>query len=166
MQSLRALSSSQVTKPLCQCTQLRPSGGMCLLSFFEPEVTSVASLQILLALRDSQFEDFVLVCLQPTVACVAALQSLLALSDSQVRDLMLVRQLYLTKRGLLAMERKALANQMAAEGAMTHPSDNITRMADLTTCLKDNAAEDHHVHRKMARAMFRGVSFVPSGGYY
>ena len=71
---------------------------------------------------------------------------------------MLMRQLYLTKRGILAMERKALANQMASEGGMPHPSDNITRMADLTTCLKENAAEDHHVHRKLARAVFRGVS--------
>ena len=35
------------------------------------------------------------------------------LTDSQIRDLMLMRQLYLTKRGILAMERKALANQMA-----------------------------------------------------
>ena len=93
-----------------------------------------------------------------TVTNVLVLQSLLALSEPQVHDLMLMRQLYLTKRGLLVMERKALVNQMAAgEGAMPHPSDNITRMADLTTCLKENAAEDHHVHRKIARAVFRGV---------
>ena len=72
---------------------------------------------------------------------------------------MLMRALYLTKRGLLVMERKALVSQMASsEGAMPHPSDNITRMADLATCLKENAAEDHHVHRKVARAIFRGVS--------
>ena len=71
---------------------------------------------------------------------------------------MLMRQLYLTKRGLLAMERKALVDQMASgDGAMPHPSDNITKMADLATCLKENAAEDHYVHRRVARAAFRGV---------
>lgn len=86
------------------------------------------------------------------------LQGLLALTDDQLRDLMLMRQLYLTKRGLLAMERKALVNQMGSnEGSMPHPSDNITKMADLATCLKENAAEDHHVHRKVARAVYRGV---------
>lgn len=75
-----------------------------------------------------------------------------------MRDLMLMRQLYLTKRGLLAMERKALVDQMASgDGAMPHPSDNITKMADLATCLKENAAEDHYVHRRVARAAFRGV---------
>ncbi|DBB14882.1 TPA: hypothetical protein ACH3X3_004483 [Trebouxia sp. C0006] len=86
------------------------------------------------------------------------LLGLLALTDDQLRDLMLMRQLYLTKRGLLAMERKALVNQMGSnEGSMPHPSDNITKMADLATCLKENAAEDHHVHRKVARAVYRGV---------
>ncbi|DBA66859.1 TPA: hypothetical protein ACH3X2_001993 [Trebouxia sp. C0005] len=86
------------------------------------------------------------------------LLGLLALTEDQLRDLMLMRQLYLTKRGLLAMERKALVNQMGSnEGSMPHPSDNITKMADLATCLKENAAEDHHVHRKVARAVYRGV---------
>lgn len=85
-------------------------------------------------------------------------QSLLALTEDQVQDLMLMRQLYLTKRGLLAMERKALVTQMASgDGVMPHPSDNITKMADLATCLKENAAEDHYVHRKVVRAAFRGV---------
>ena len=82
------------------------------------------------------------------------------MTEEQLRDLMLMRQLYLTKRGVLAMERKALVNQMAShEGSMPHPSENITRMADLATCLKENAAEDHYVHRKVARAMFRGVRY-------
>lgn len=75
-----------------------------------------------------------------------------------MQDLMLMRQLYLTKRGLLVMERKALVNQMAGGDAMPHPSDNITRMADLATCLKENAAEENHVHRMIVRAAFRGVS--------
>lgn len=57
------------------------------------------------------------------------------------------------------MERKALLQQMATrEDEMPHPTDNITRLSDLATCLKENAAEDHHVHRKLARAVFRGVS--------
>ncbi|DBB01931.1 hypothetical protein WJX77_006316 [Trebouxia sp. C0004] len=86
------------------------------------------------------------------------LLGLLALTEDQLRDLILMRQLYLTKRGLLAMERKALVNQMGSnEGSMPHPSDNISKMADLATCLKENAAEDHHVHRKVARAVYRGV---------
>ncbi len=94
-------------------------------------------------------------------APVHLLQGLLALTEDQLRDLMLMRQLYLTKRGLLAMERKALVNQMASnEGSMPHPSDNITKMADLATCLKENAAEDHHVHRKVARAVYRGVRYL------
>ena len=85
-------------------------------------------------------------------------QSLLALSDDQIRDLMMLRALYLTKRGLLGMERKALVQQMATrEEEMPHPTDNITRLSDLATCLKENAAEDHLVHRKLARAVFRGV---------
>ena len=92
---------------------------------------------------------------------VHLLQGLLALTEDQLRDLMLMRQLYLTKRGLLAMERKALVNQMGSnEGSMPHPSDNITKMADLATCLKENAAEDHHVHRKVARAVYRGVRYL------
>ncbi|KAL3135585.1 hypothetical protein ABBQ38_006065 [Trebouxia sp. C0009 RCD-2024] len=86
------------------------------------------------------------------------LLSLLALTGNQVQDLMLMRQLYLTKRGLLVMECKALVNQMASsDGTMPHPSDNITRMADLATCLKENAAEEHHVYRKIVRAVYRGV---------
>ena len=95
---------------------------------------------------------------QTTTDCNLQPQNLLGLTEDQVQDLMLMRQLYLTKRGLLVMERKALVDQMASgDGGMPHPSDNITRMADLATCLKENAAEDHHVHRKVARAAFRGV---------
>ena len=75
-----------------------------------------------------------------------------------MQDFMLMRQLYLTKRGLLVMERKALVNQIASsDGTMPHPSDNITRMADLATCLKENAAEEHGVYRKIVRAVYRGV---------
>ena len=87
------------------------------------------------------------------------MQALLALSNDQKRDLMVMRALYLTKRGLLGLERKALVQQMAPRvEEMPHPTDNITRLSDLATCLKENAAEDHHVHRKVARAVFRGVS--------
>ena len=111
-----------------------------------------------MARRPPHTRHSVNICIDKTCLLMLKLQSLLALTEDQVQDLMLMRQLYLTKRGLLAMERKALVDQMGSgDGAMPHPSDNITKMADLATCLKENAAEDHYVHRRVARAAFRGV---------
>lgn len=83
---------------------------------------------------------------------------LLGLSDSQVQDCMLLRQLYHTKRALLSMERRELLNQMThVERQLPHPCEHVVVLTDLSTCLKDNSAESHLVHYRLARALYRGV---------
>ena len=75
---------------------------------------------------------------------------------------MLLRQLYHTKRALLSMERRELLNQMThAEHQLPHPCEHVVVLTDLSTCLKDNSAESHLVHYRVARAFYRGVSYLP-----
>ena len=72
---------------------------------------------------------------------------------------MLLRRLYHSKRGLLRIERRELVNQMAsAEDEAPHPCEHVVTMSDLSTCLKDNAAENHQILYRVARALYRGVS--------
>ena len=90
------------------------------------------------------------------------LQILLGLSNSQIQDCMLLRQLYRSKRALLSMERRELLNQMThVEHQLPHPCEHVVVLTDLSTCLKDNSAESHLVHYRVARAFYRGVSYLP-----
>jgi len=87
------------------------------------------------------------------------LQILLAFSDNQIADCMLLRRLYYTKQGLLAMKRKELVSQISStEEQAQHPCEHVVTMSDLATCLKDNSAENHQVHYRVARVLYRGVS--------
>ena len=88
-------------------------------------------------------------------------QILLGVSESQIQDCMLLRQLYHTKRALLSMERRELLNQMThVEHQLPHPCEHVVVLTDLSTCLKDNSAESHLVHYRVARAFYRGVSYL------
>lgn len=86
------------------------------------------------------------------------LQGLLELSDEQVADLMHLRQLYLTKRGQLALQRRALVNSLACcDDQLVHPSDNSATAAEVAARLKDIAFEDQAVLYRVARSVWVGV---------
>ena len=73
---------------------------------------------------------------------------------------MLLRQLYITRRHILAVHRKEL---MAGTQEQTpHPIESVTRMSDLANQLKENAWEDHHLLYNMSRAFFCGVGWTPT----
>lgn len=91
-----------------------------------------------------------------------SLLGLLGLSDDQLQDMMLLRQLYITRRHILAVHRKEL---MAGTQEQTpHPIESVTRMSDLANQLKENAWEDHHLLYNMSRAFFCGVLTMKQAG--
>ena len=83
-------------------------------------------------------------------------QGLLDLSDAQLEDLMLLRQLYVTRRHLLSVQRVELMAD--AQEKMPHPADIVPRMSVLATHLQKNASEDHNLLYNMSRAFYCGVS--------
>lgn len=86
-------------------------------------------------------------------------QGLLELSEEQVADLMHLRHLYLTKRALLALQRKALIHTLASfDSQLVHPSDNSATAEEVAAHLKDIAFEDQAVLYRIARAVWVGVS--------
>lgn len=84
------------------------------------------------------------------------MQRLLDLSEDQLQDMMLMRTLYITKRHLLSVRREELVARTRER--MPHPIENVTRMSDLASQLKENASEDHQLLYMMSRAFFCGVS--------
>jgi len=89
------------------------------------------------------------------------LQSFLGLSQDQVEDLLYIRRLYLTKRGLLAMERNALMAETINDGcdkAIPTARESLDSLTDLASALQQNAMEDYQVYIKVAAAVRRGVS--------
>lgn len=86
-------------------------------------------------------------------------QDLLELLEEQVADLMHLRHLYLTKRALLALQRKALIHSLASfDSQLVHPSDNSATAEEVAAHLKDIAFEDQAVLYRIARAVWVGVS--------
>ncbi len=83
-------------------------------------------------------------------------QGLLDLCDAQLEDLMLLRQLYVTRRHLLNVQRVEL--MAGAQEKMAHPVDSVTRTSELATHLQQNASEDHNLLYNMSRAFYCGVS--------
>lgn len=93
----------------------------------------------------------------------AALQELLSLSDAQMQDFAHLRRLYLTKRALLAFERKKLVNQMQeSDSALPHPADGQIGVPELAAKLRQNATDDYEVYIKLGYAVRRGVSGLMS----
>ena len=86
------------------------------------------------------------------------LQRLLAISEEQMQDIMLLRRIYVTRRGLHALERRALVSQAPiSHHQIPLPSDNLTQLSDLASQLKKNAADDYRVYHRVACASRRGV---------
>lgn len=86
------------------------------------------------------------------------LTRLLAFSEEQTQDLMLLRRLYVTRRGLHAMERRALISQTpVSQNQIPLPCDNLTQLSDLASQLKKNAENDYRVYHRVACAARRGV---------
>ena len=83
------------------------------------------------------------------------MQRLLDLSEDQLQDMMLLRKLYITKRHLLSVRREEL--MIPTLERMPHPIENVTRMSDIASQLKDNASEDHQLLYLMSRAFYCGV---------
>ncbi|KAL0019409.1 hypothetical protein WJX77_010507 [Trebouxia sp. C0004] len=90
------------------------------------------------------------------------LLGLLELSAAQVVDLMHLRRLYLTKRGLLVLQRKELVRSIADADAehLVHPSDNCAKAADVAVSLQENVFQDQQVLYRIARATWCGVLSV------
>jgi len=93
------------------------------------------------------------------LTAVTPLQGLLELSAGQIVDLMHLRRLYLTKRGLLALQRKELVRSIADADSdhLVHPSDNCAKAADVAVSLQENAFQDQQVLYRIARATWCGV---------
>ncbi|KAL3139121.1 hypothetical protein ABBQ32_005913 [Trebouxia sp. C0010 RCD-2024] len=86
------------------------------------------------------------------------LTRLLTFSEEQMRDIMHLRRIYVTRRGLHAMERRALLSQApVSHHQIPLPSDNLTQLSDLASQLKKNAADDYRVYHRIACALRRGV---------
>jgi len=89
------------------------------------------------------------------------MQRLLAFTEEQMQDLMLLRRLYVTRRGLHAMERRALISQTpVSQNQIPLPCDNLAQLSDLASQLKKNAENDYRVYHRVACAARRGVSFA------
>lgn len=88
---------------------------------------------------------------------------MIGMSEEQISDLLYLRKLYLTKRGLLAAERGAMTLQMRNSDSWRHsPGDNLDRLSDLSSRLKENAAADYAAYLKIACSVRRGVCALPS----
>ncbi|KAL0044756.1 hypothetical protein WJX82_008434 [Trebouxia sp. C0006] len=88
--------------------------------------------------------------------------ALLELSAGQIVDLMHLRRLYLTKRGLLVLQRKELVRSIADADSehLVHPSDTCAKAADVSVSLQENAFQDQQVLYRIARATWCGVLSV------
>ena len=65
----------------------------------------------------------------------------------------------MTRRCVLSMERKALMIQLAiSDSQVLNPTENILTVEELTHALQKNAAADHQIFYKTAKAVHRGVS--------
>ena len=116
---------------------------------------SQAKLHILLHMSSSDHSMYQCTCSQ---SGRAALQELLLLSDAQMQDFAHLRRLYLTKRALLAFERKKLVHQMQdSETALPHPADGQIGVPEVAAKLRQNAADDYEVYMKVGYAVRRGV---------
>ena len=104
---------------------------------------------------------------QPNVDTVAVtdhhcvVQSLVDLSREQLDDVLYVRQLYLTKRGLLAGARNTLVAEIhAVSGSILSAGDSATKLSSLTCKLQQNAMQDYLIYIKVCAAVRRGVSLL------
>lgn len=119
---------------------------------------SQAKLHNLLHISSSDHSVYQCACRQS--GC-AAFQELLSLSDAQMQDFAHLRHLYLTKRALLAFERKKLVNQMQeSDSVLPHPADGQLEVSELAAKLRQNAADDYEVYIKLGYAVRRGVSYL------
>ena len=75
-----------------------------------------------------------------------------------------LRRLYLTKRGLLALQRKELVRSIANADSdhLAHPSDNCAKAADVAVSLQELAFQDQQVLYRIARATWCGVGSYTS----
>lgn len=84
-----------------------------------------------------------------------------------MQDLMLLRRLYVTRRGLHAMERRALISQTpVSQNQIPLPCDNLTQLSDLASQLKKNAENDYRVYHRVACAARRGVGSAAKITFY
>lgn len=80
-----------------------------------------------------------------------------------MRDIMHLRRIYVTRRGLHALERRALLSRApVSHHQIPLPSDTLTQLSDLASQLKKNAADDYRVYHRIACALRRGVSWTES----
>ncbi len=89
------------------------------------------------------------------------MQSLVGLSREQLDDVLYVRQLYLTKRGLLAEARNALVAEIhAVSGSILTAGGSATKLSSLTCKLQQNAMQDYLIYIKVCAAVRQGVSLL------
>lgn len=74
-----------------------------------------------------------------------------------MQDILLLRKLYLTRRGLLAAQRDAIADEMKASSKSLPSPDNLVKLSELSARLQQIAAEDYGAYVKIACAFRRGV---------
>ncbi|DBB11509.1 hypothetical protein WJX82_006916 [Trebouxia sp. C0006] len=80
------------------------------------------------------------------------------LSEDQTADLLHLRKLYLTRRCVLSLERKAIIRRLSQiDCHILNPTSCMAELQDLTGALQQNAAEDYQMYYKVARSVYRGV---------
>ena len=80
------------------------------------------------------------------------------MSDDQIQDALYVRRLYLTRRGLLALEKEALLQKIhQADPEQASAADHLQQAMDVTARLRAIAVEDYTAYLKVACALRRGV---------
>ena len=89
------------------------------------------------------------------------LQTMWNLSEDQTADLLHLRKLYLTRRCVLSLERKAIIRRLSQiDCHILNPTSCMAELQDLTGALQQNAAEDYQMYYKVARSVYRGVSSI------
>lgn len=75
-----------------------------------------------------------------------------------MQDFAYLRRLYLTRRALLALERKQLmAQTLVTANSLPDPADGFESVSDLASKLCQNAQQDYEVYIKIGYAVRRGV---------
>ena len=83
----------------------------------------------------------------------------MGLSREQLDDVLYVRQLYLTKRGLLAEARNALVAEIhAVSGSILTAGGSATKLSSLTCKLQQNAMQVSDLHQSLCCCAPRGES--------
>ena len=92
-------------------------------------------------------------------ACSCMMQGIFGLSNEQVQDLMFLRETYVLKECELKLQQAALTT--CVQNHSPDPLLEVTRVANVGTELRVNAAQCHQLVQRLCGAMYFGVCCSP-----